>query len=644
MIAEAGLAALWLAAGLAAYQLVLMLLALKSNIDVARPMRAVAVVQGLLTLLAFAMLLIVFARSDMSVALVFANSHSDKPFVYKVAGAWGNHEGSMLMWVTILAVAGAFVALISRRTSERTLIAGLGSQAVLALGFYAFLLIASNPFARLYPAPPEGQGLNPLLQDPGLAFHPPTLYLGYVGLSVAFSLAVGALLTGEVDSRLARAMRPWVLAAWIFLTLGITAGSYWAYYELGWGGYWFWDPVENASLMPWLAATALLHSINVLAARGALKAWTMMLAVIAFSMSMVGTFLVRSGILTSVHAFAIDPQRGTFLLVLLALYVGAAFILFAVRGATLKEGAPFELISRESGLVINNLILSVILGIVFLGTLYPLFVEALSGEKLSVGAPYFNAVAGPLALALAVLVGIGPLLSWRRERRPIFKQLIIPALLGVSALAITVILAPGIGVLPRFGFVVAAFLAAASLLPLIDRNPFRAPLATWGMVIAHFGIAVALAGMAANAAFSSERLAVANLGERLSVGPWLVQLQDVTPTAGKNWTAIEAQLRASRGAGLVILKPQTRYFSDPPTETNEAAIDTLWNGQLYTVIGKADPSGGWQLRLWWKPFVTLIWAGGGLIGLGGAVALFGRLWRLRRRRAQTADWRRERYA
>ena len=644
MIAEAGLAALWLAAGLAAYQLVLMLLALKSNIDVARPMRAVAVVQGLLTLLAFAMLLIVFARSDMSVALVFANSHSDKPFVYKVAGAWGNHEGSMLMWVTILAVAGTFVALFSRRTSERTQIAGLGSQALLALGFYAFLLIASNPFARLNPAPANGQGLNPLLQDPGLAFHPPTLYLGYVGLSVAFSLAVGALLTGEVDSRLARAMRPWVLAAWIFLTLGITAGSYWAYYELGWGGYWFWDPVENASLMPWLAATALLHSINVLAARGALKAWTMMLAVIAFSMSMVGTFLVRSGILTSVHAFAIDPQRGTFLLVLLALYVGAAFILFAVRGATLKEGAPFELISRESGLVINNLILSVILGIVFLGTLYPLFVEALSGEKMSVGAPYFNAVAGPLALALAVLVGIGPLLSWRRERRPIFKQLIIPALLGVSALAITVILAPGIGVLPRFGFVVAAFLAAASLLPLIDRNPFRAPLATWGMVIAHFGIAVALAGMAANAAFSSERLAVANLGERLSVGPWLVQLQDVTPTAGKNWTAIEAQLRASRGAGLVILKPQTRYFSDPPTETNEAAIDTLWNGQLYTVVGKADPSGGWQLRLWWKPFVTLIWAGGGLIGLGGAVALFGRLWRLRRRREQTADWRRERYA
>jgi cytochrome c-type biogenesis protein CcmF len=644
MIAEAGLAALWLAAGLAAYQFLLMILALRSDIDVARPMRGVAVVQGALTLVAFAMLLLVFARSDMSVKLVFENSHSAKPFIYKVAGAWGNHEGSMLLWVTILAVAGAFVALFSGRTSERTLIAGLGSQAVLALGFYAFLLIASNPFARLFPAPPDGQGLNPLLQDPGLAFHPPTLYLGYVGLSVAFSLAVGALLTGEVDSKLARAMRPWVLGAWILLTLGITAGSYWAYYELGWGGYWFWDPVENASLMPWLAATALLHSINVLAARGALKAWTMMLAVIAFSMSMVGTFLVRSGILTSVHAFAIDPERGTFLLALLAIYVGAAFVLFAVRGATLKEGAPFELVSRESGLVINNLLLSVILGIVFLGTLYPLFVEALSGEKLSVGAPYFNAVAGPLALVLALLVGIGPLLSWRRERRAVFGQLKVPALLGLTALAITIILAPRIGILPRLGFTVAAFLAGASILPLVGRNPLRAPLPTWGFVVAHFGIAVALAGMAANAAFTSERLAIAKPGETLSVGPWLVQLQDVTPTAGKNWTAIEAQLRASRGAGPLILKPQTRYFSDPPTETNEAAIETFWNGQLYTVVGKADASGGWQLRLWWKPFVTLIWAGGALIAFGGALALLGRLWRLRQRQAASAEWRRKSYA
>jgi cytochrome c-type biogenesis protein CcmF len=640
VIAETGLAALWLAAGLAALQIILMLLALRTPVDVGRTIRAVAVVQGALTLIAFVMLLLVFARSDMSVALVFENSNTAKPFIYKVAGAWGNHEGSMLLWVTVLSVAGAFFALLARRASERTLAAALGAQATLALGFYAFLLVASNPFARLFPAPPDGQGLNPLLQDPGLAFHPPTLYLGYVGLSIAFSLAVGALLTNEVDARLARAMRPWVLGAWILLTLGITAGSYWAYYELGWGGYWFWDPVENASLMPWLAATALLHSVNVLAARGALKAWTMMLAVIAFSMSMVGTFLVRSGILTSVHAFAIDPQRGTFLLALLAIYVGAAFALFAVRGATLKEGAPFELVSRETGLVINNLLLSVILGIVFLGTLYPLFVEALSGEKLSVGAPYFNAVAGPLALLLALLVGIGPLLSWRRERRPVWNRLKVAALLGVTALAITIIIAPEMTILPRLGLTVAAFLACASILPLVGRNPLRTPLATWGMVVAHFGIAVALTGMAMNGAFTSERLAVIKPGDKLSVGPWTVLLKDVTPTAGKNWTALEGDLRASRGGGVKVLKPQTRYFSDPPMETNEAAIDTFWNGQLYTVIGKPDASGGWQLRLWWKPFVTLIWAGGALIAFGGALALLGRVWR--RRRPQ--DWRRERYA
>jgi cytochrome c-type biogenesis protein CcmF len=432
-----------------------------------------------------------------------------------------------------------------------------------------------------------------------------------------------------------------VLGAWILLTLGITAGSYWAYYELGWGGWWFWDPVENASLMPWLAATALLHSVSVLAARGALKAWTMMLAVIAFSMSMVGTFLVRSGILTSVHAFAIDPERGTFLLALLAIYVGAAFLLFAVRGAKLKEGAPFELVSRESGLVLNNLLLSVILGIVFVGTLYPLFVEAVTGEKLSVGAPYFNVVAGPLALILALLVGLGPLLAWRRERRPVLQRLKVPALLGAGALVGTIILAPAMALLPRLGLVAAGYLAAASILPLTGRNPLRAPVATWGMVVAHFGIAVALAGMAANAAFTSERLAIAKPGQVLTVGPWSVALDDVTPIAGPNWTAIEGQLEATRGQGLVTLRPQTRYFTDPPTETNEAAIETFWNGQLYTVIGKPDATGGWQVRLWWKPFVTLIWLGGALIALGGALALGGRAWRGWRGR-RVRDWR-ERY-
>jgi cytochrome c-type biogenesis protein CcmF len=632
MIAEFGLAALWLAAALSLLQLALAVVELRAGVGAERAIRAVAVVQGLLTALSMAALLLLFVRTDLSVALVAQNSHSAKPFIYKLAGTWGNHEGSMLLWVTVLAGSGAMLALFLRRLSVRSQIAALGAQSALALGFYAFLLLASNPFARLDPAPLEGRGLNPLLQDPGLAFHPPTLYLGYVGLSVAFSLAVGALITGEVDRALARAMRPWVLASWVLLTLGITAGSYWAYYELGWGGWWFWDPVENASLMPWLAATALLHSVGVLAARGALRAWTMMLAVIAFSMSMVGTFLVRSGVLTSVHAFAVDPQRGTFLLALLAIYVGAAFLLFGWRSAVLKEGEPFELVSRETGLVVNNLLLSVILGTVFVGTLYPLFVEAATGEKLSVGPPYFNAVAGPLTLLLIVAVAVGPLLAWRRQRRPVLRKLVIPAGIALTVLAATLLLGSGMGLLPRLGLMFAAGLAAASLLPLVGRNPLRAPLTVWGMVVAHFGIAVAIAGMAADSALTREKLAAARPGDTLSVGPWLVQLRSVSPTAGPNWTAFEAELRASRGDGVRVMKPQTRFFSDPPTETNEAAIDTFLNGQLYTVLGKPDSGGRWQLRLWWKPFVTLIWLGGALIALGGILSLLGRAWRAFHRR------------
>jgi cytochrome c-type biogenesis protein CcmF len=639
VIAETGLAALWLAAALSLLAPLLAWGHLRGQFDGGRAVRGIAILNGLLTLLAFLMLILVFVRTDLSVALVAANSHSAKPFVYKLSGAWGNHEGSMLLWVTVLGLSGTLLALFSRALSERTLIAALGAQGTLALGFHAFLLLASNPFARLDPPAPEGRGLNPLLQDPGLAFHPPTLYLGYVGLSVAFSLAVGALLTGLVDRALARAMRPWVLGAWIFLTLGITAGSYWAYYELGWGGWWFWDPVENASLMPWLAATALLHSVNVLAARGSLRAWTMMLAMIAFSMSMVGTFLVRSGILTSVHAFAVDPRRGTFILMLLAIYVGAAFALFALRGAALKEGPPFEPVSREGAIVVNNLLLTVILGVVFIGTLYPLMVEAVSGEKLSVGAPYFNMVAGPLALLLAVLVVIGPLLSWRRETRPVLKNLTIPALITATGLITAFLALPQASLLSKLGLGLAAGVAPAALIPLVRRNPLRTPLPTWGMAIAHFGVAVAIAGMAADSAFTKERLTAARPGQQLEIGPWLVEFQGVTPAAGPNWTAVEAELRASRGGGVHVLRPQTRYFTDPPTETNEAAIDTLLSGQLYTVIGRPNEDGSWQLRLWWKPLVTLIWLGGGLIGLGGLLALLGRAlrgWRPFRRQERYA--------
>ena len=632
MIAEAGLAALWLAAAMAALQLGLACGMGGDDGRSIRTVRAVALAQGVLTLFAFTALIKLFLNSDMSVLLVAENSHSQKPWIYKFSGAWGNHEGSMLLWVAVLAAAGAVVALLERRLDEPTLGATLGAQAALALGFFAFLLFASNPFERISPAPIDGRGLNPLLQDPGLAFHPPTLYLGYVGLSVAFSLAVGGLVRGNVGPAIARAMRPWVLAAWVLLTLGITAGSYWAYYELGWGGWWFWDPVENASLMPWLAATALLHSLNVLAARGGLRAWTMMLALVAFSMSMVGTFLVRSGILTSVHSFAVDPTRGTFILMLLGIYIGGALTLFALRIAHVKEGAPFEVVSREGGLVLNNLILSVILGIVLVGTLYPLIAEALSGQKLSVGPPYFNSVASPLALGLAALMMIAPQLRWRRDATPILPRLAPGLLIGVVVLLVGFILWPTIGVLPRIGLAIGAGLVPASLQPLIGRSIRRTPLAVWGMAIAHLGVAIAILGMASDSAFTREKLVAASPGQKVEVGPWLLEFRQVMPVAGPNWTAIEGELFASKGSGVVLLKPQSRFFPSPPTTTNEAAIDTSWNGQLYAVLGERDEQGRGQLRLWWKPFVTLIWFGGALIALGGALALVGRLVRERRQR------------
>jgi cytochrome c-type biogenesis protein CcmF len=476
MIAEAGLAALWFAAALCALQLVAASAAVRGQTELAAIVRPVAVAQAVLTALAFALLIWLFVRVDLSVLLVAENDHSEKPFLYRFAATWGNHEGSMLMWVTILGVAGAAVALFERQLEQRTLLATLGGQAVIGLGFYAFLLFASNPFARIVNPPAEGRGLNPLLQDPGLAFHPPTLYLGYVGLSVAFSFAIGALVTRDVGPAFARAMRPWVLAAWIFLTIGITAGSYWAYYELGWGGWWFWDPVENASLMPWLAATALLHSVTVLATRDGLRAWTIMLAVVAFSMSMVGTFLVRSGILTSVHAFAVDPRRGGFLLILLFLYIGGALALFGARIGTVREGSRFDLVSREAGLVGNNLLLSAILGIVLVGTLYPLIVEAATGTKLSVGPPYFNAAAGPLALLLVALMGVGPLLRWRRDDLGVLLRRIAPAAIAaLLALLAVKLAAPSIRLLPWLGLALSAGLALASIAPLWRRNLLRTP-------------------------------------------------------------------------------------------------------------------------------------------------------------------------
>ncbi|MBD8699468.1 heme lyase CcmF/NrfE family subunit [Sphingomonas sp. CFBP 13714] len=636
MIAEAGLAALWLAGALAALQLAMAVIGIaRGRDDVAAAVRPVAIVQGVLAALAMALLINLFLNSDMSVKLVVENSHSAKPWLYKFAGAWGNHEGSMLLWVTILGLAGGAVAIFERTLPERTLVATLGAQATIALGFYAFLLFSSNPFARLTPAAPDGLGLNPLLQDPGLAFHPPTLYTGYVGLSVAFSFAVGALVTRHVGPGFARAMRPWVLIAWIFLTLGITAGSYWAYYELGWGGWWFWDPVENASLMPWLAATALLHSVTVLATRDGLRAWTIMLAVVAFSMSMIGTFLVRSGILTSVHAFAVDPERGAFILALLAIYIGGALALFAARIGTVRAGTTFDPVSREGGLVANNLLLSVILGIVLIGTLYPI-VAASFGVQLSVGPPFFNKAAGPIALLLVAVMAVGPLLRWRRdEARAVVGRVALPIAATVVAAVALLFVWPG--VLPWAGLSLAAGLAVASVAPLWKRNLRRTPMFTYGMVLAHLGIAVSLAGMASDSAFTKETLVAVRAGEAARVGPYSVTLDGISPVIGENWSALEAQLTATRGDDSTRLKPQLRFFANPPTSTNESAILTALDGQLYTVLGQPDGQGRWQLRLWWKPFVTLIWFGGVLIALGGALSLVGRL-RRERRSAVRAAW------
>ncbi|MFM8498562.1 MAG: heme lyase CcmF/NrfE family subunit [Chakrabartia sp.] len=633
MIAEIGLGLLWLAAGLAVLQSVLGGLALKltHRPDLGGAIKPVAIAQGVLATCAFVVLVYLFMISDMSVKLVADNSHSEKPWLYKFSGSWGNHEGSMLLWVTILALSGGGIALLERRVRRDTLIATLMAQGLIALGFYAFLLFSSNPFARLNPAPSDGDGLNPLLQDPGLALHPPTLYLGYVGMSVAFSFSVGALLTKDVGPAFARAMRPWVLGAWVFLTLGITAGSYWAYYELGWGGWWFWDPVENASLMPWLAATALLHSVTVLATRDALRAWTIMLAVVAFSMSMIGTFLVRSGILTSVHAFAVDPQRGTFILALLLIYIGAALTLFALRVGTVREGATFEPVSREAALVLNNLFLTVILGVVLIGTLYPIVAQAM-GQQISIGPPYFNPAAGSVALLLVVAMAAGPLMRWRRDGAgALMRRMALPLALGAVVMGLVRLMAPEISILSWLGLSAAALAAAGSLAPLWGRNLRRTPLFTWGMVVSHLGVAVALAGMATETAFMKERLVAVREGEAADVGPYSVRLVMVAPVIGPNWTALEATMEAQRGTSRPFtLKPQARNYSNPPTDTSEAAISTRWDGQFYAVLGKQNADGSWQLRLWWKPWVTLIWLGGGLIALGGVLSLLGRLWRERR--------------
>ena len=643
MIAEAGLAAIWLAASMALLQFIAGLTLLRAGAGQLAPLiKPAAYMQGALCTFAFFALMWLFYITDLSVLLVANNSHIDKPLIFKLAGTWGNHEGSMLLWVTILAVSGAAIAFLEKRIEAKTLSATLAVQGFLALGFFAFLLFSSNPFERMVPAPMEGAGLNPLLQDVGLAFHPPTLYFGYVGLSIAFSFAVGALLTNQVGPAFARAMRPWVLGAWIFLTIGIAAGSYWAYYELGWGGWWFWDPVENASLMPWLAATALLHSVSVLATRNALRAWTVMLALVAFAMSMAGTFLVRSGILTSVHAFAVDPERGSFILALMLMYTGLAFVIFALRIGTVKQGEPFQLLSREGGIVANNVFLSVILAVILIGTLYPIAAEAL-GDKISVGPPYFNKATVPIAVLLMLALLVGPLLRWRRDGLGRLKYWLIgaAAILLLSCLAIWKF-APEIGIFPLLGIALSSALAVAAWMPLRGRKLLRTPIPVFGMVIAHFGLAVSVFGMAAESGFSSETLTALAPGESAKVAGWEVKLNDVNPVVGDNWVAVEGEMIAAKNGNEFALHPQSRQFFKPPMQTSEAALLTRWNGQLYVVIAQPDQEGDgrWQVRLWWKPFVTFIWYGAILIALGGAIALLGRMGR-RTKKPATNTWQTE---
>ncbi len=597
-----------------------------------------ALSQLLLTGLAFGALTYGFIASDFSVATVAANSHSLKPMLYKVSGVWGNHEGSMLMWVVILALFGWAVAQFGTNLPPTLRARVISVQGMIGVAFLAFIVFTSNPFMRLDPAPFDGNGLNPLLQDPGLAFHPPLLYVGYVGFSMAFSFAVAALLEGRVDAAWGRWVRPWTLAAWTFLTGGIALGSWWAYYELGWGGWWFWDPVENASFMPWLAGTALLHSAIVVEKRDTLKAWTILLAILTFSLSLLGTFIVRSGVLTSVHAFATDPTRGVFILAILAVAVGGSLALFALRAPALQSGGLFRLISREGGLVFNNILLALACGTVFLGTLYPLFLEALSDgrDKVSVGPPYFNATFVPIMIPLVIVMAAGPLMAWKRGNLPnVMRRLVWAGLAAVAVMVWAFLLHPDGPWLAPVAMGIAAWLAVGTLTEWADRiKLFRAPLSdSWrrlkglpraasGMTLAHLGVAVAIAGMTGASAWQVERIQVARPGDVVPVGSYQFAFDEVTEGAGPNYNYRRAHVTLLRGDRVITeLYPETRFFPVAGQSTTEAAIHTTGVADLYAVVGEADGNGGWTVRFYENPMVPWIWYGALIMSAGGFLSL-----------------------
>jgi cytochrome c-type biogenesis protein CcmF len=595
-----------------------------------------AVAQLVFVAASFAALTAAYVGSDFSVLNVFQNSHSTMPLIYKFTSVWGNHEGSMLLWVLILALFGALVALFGSNLPATLKANVLAVQAWIAAAFYLFILMTSNPFARIAHAPAEGRDLNPILQDIGLAVHPPLLYLGYVGFSISFSFAIAALIDGRIDAAWARWVRPWTLVAWMFLTLGIAMGSYWAYYELGWGGWWFWDPVENASLMPWIAGTALLHSAVVMEKRNALKVWTILLAILTFSLSLLGTFLVRSGVLTSVHTFATDPSRGVFILAILVLFIGGGLALYAWRAPMLKQGGIFAPISREGALVFNNLFLTSACCTVFVGTLYPLALEALTGDKISVGAPFFNLTFGPLFVPLLIGVPFGPLLAWKRgDLYGAAQRLIWAAGLGVIALAVTFAIQRGGPVLAPLGVGLAIYVMIGALIDPIERiGLFRQPLAVafararglprsaWGTAVAHFAAGMLLLGVIAESQWNSERIVTLKPGETVSVRGYDVTLDGLIPRAGPNYRELVARFTVRRGGDVVdVLEPSKRTFPQRQMSTTEAALLTNGASQLYVSLGDVAADGGIAIRLYHKPLVLLIWLGCVVMVLGGALSL-----------------------
>lgn len=601
--------------------------------------RGLTYAQGLMALIAFAALTQAYLRSDFSVVNVLQNSHTLKPLFYKITGVWGNHEGSLLLWILCLAGCGAAVARFGRDLPATFAGRVLGTQSLIAAGFFAFVFFTSNPFWRVDPAPLDGMGLNPLLQDPGLAFHPPLLYVGYVGFSIAFSFAVAALIEGRVDPIWARWVRPWSLFAWSFLTLGIALGSYWAYYELGWGGFWFWDPVENASLMPWIAGTALLHSVRVLEKRATLKSWTVLLALLAFSLSLLGAFLVRSGVLNSVHAFANDPTRGQFILGFLALVIGGGLTLYAMRAHALKPQGAFSPLSRESFLVFNNLLLMAILAAVVFGTLYPLLLDALTGEKLTVGPPYFNGVVGLIALPLFLGLGLGPWLSWKRAD---LDGLIGPwmALAGAS-LGVTILWGWVMGIAGPLALAVllaGVWIIAASLAEWLRpirlgqgrvgdhwRRLRHRPRAAHAMMLAHLGMGVSMVGVVVASMAQTETLQAMRPGDQAQVGAYRVVLEAVEDYDGPNFRGQRATFLFERdGAVVARLFPETRIYPNPPMQTHEADFTRAGWGHLYATLGPADGATGerqWGARLYVKPFVLWIWLGALLMAAGGLLAM-----------------------